>query len=181
MGKPEHLHRVSAVDTHSLRGCALSHQKVIRQAKAEKWPYVLVVEDDALFYKNAKQTYEKVRQTLSDPKQNIKWDIVLGGVHYFAGKRAVYPPALVTISDFSATHFVLYRHTCYDVVLAWHDSHRHIDRYLGKHIRHILVTTPFLSYTSDGYSEIRKRKVNDTGLFQRNQQRLATMMRTNAK
>ena len=176
VGPLKNLHRVAAVDTGDLKGCGLSHQKIIRQAKAEGKPFVLVMEGDALFYPTFQQTYKEMRRTLQKQTPLVPWDIVLGGVHFFSGKNKIYPPNLIAVGDFSATHCVLYRNTCYDVVLGWKPEMRHIDRFLGRTIRHKLATTPFLSYTSNGFSEIRRRNVNDMTLYDKNQANMRRIM-----
>lgn len=173
------LTRVSAVEkTPGWMGCALSHIKIIEQAKARKDPWVLVWEDDCIpRLRNGEHTSPIVikqlwNTTLEKLSQHMEqWDIVLGATSQVIGK-ATYDSALSTklvkmykITNGFTTHWTLYNASVYDRMIAWKiKSALPIDVYMYS-IARVHVTKPFLAEQTPGFSIIENKHEDYSHLF----------------
>ena len=85
---PFELERFSAINTANnstsddgSKGCVLSHLAVIENAKKNKLPYVLILEDDCKPLDNIKDSWPLIKQWL---ETNLdKWDTFVGGNTYY--------------------------------------------------------------------------------------------------
>ena len=121
-------------------GCGMSHTKIVSMAKKNKMERILVIEDDADFHPNSWEIYANVLNNLPDD-----WDIITGGISWGVIDKKI-SEHLVKMSNFSASHFMLYNKTSYDHVLNWcRNVRENIDRYMGelteKNIKCLLYST----------------------------------------
>lgn len=149
-------------------GCGLSHQKAIKLAKEKKLEKILVIEDDCLFKKDSFKHFLTCIQELPED-----WDILTGGVSWFLYERLTMKRVskhLVKLSDFAASHFILYNHRSYNKILEW-KANRHIDRYMGSLSRekklNVYCSTPFIARQIADFSDVKQKKVNFTNHFNR--------------
>ena len=132
----------------SWHGIAEAHMNCIRLAKENKWPYVLIMEDD--LYIPAK---DKARRYVDEAFNKLPedWDILLGGVYH--AKTAVKGNNYWNrIGEFCALHFYIVHERCYDQLLTW-DGSNHYDRWIGRLGLKCYVPTRFFAIQYDGYSD----------------------------
>lgn len=142
LGIAERVRRVSAVETpdnHHI-GCALSHRRVIEQARRQGWNSVLVFEDDVLFLQG---TIWLLRRAMAELNRQ-PWTICyLGGIDW----GRTFPRLdgcthLERVHHVTTTHALAYHHSIYDRLLtdlpdtvdgmrAWVANHDAIDQYLA--------------------------------------------------
>lgn len=156
---PIEIERVSAVamPQRPQQGVTATFRKIITMAKEKKLPYVLILEDD-LYVIDA----ERVKTCLNNAPED--WDILLGGVyHYVPDKK--HDDYWMKMRDFCSLHFIIIRDTIYDKVLALKGLSQHLDRALGAQTKQGNMKTylmhPMPCQQRPGFSNIRKRKVND--------------------
>jgi hypothetical protein len=173
------LQRVSAVEASpGWIGCALSHIKVIEEAKARGDPYVLVWEDDCIPMKRngepanvrvIKRLWDNVMERLS--AHPARWDIVLGATSKIFD-RPILDPVLSTnlvkifrITKGFTTHWTLYNASIYDSMIEWKKTQpSQIDVYMYEKAR-VYVTLPFLAEQRAGFSTIENNQQDYHRLF----------------
>lgn len=97
-------------------------------------------------------------------------DVIIGGASHIIDKSLIKEPYF-QLSDFSGSFMILlfksaYKHILSDECL----NAKHFDRYIGKLCEQGKLTGyavyPFVAKTTSGYSDIRKKEVNDESYFQ---------------
>ena len=75
---PVPIHRIEAIkELPGYKGCSLSHKKAIQYAQAEKFPWVVILEDDCTLEADAIRQFTKLLPFLWLFRP--EWDIFLGG------------------------------------------------------------------------------------------------------
>lgn len=157
------LTRVPAIqETPGWVGCALSHVKVIEEAKQRGDPMVLVWEDDC---KPRNRHPLAIRELWNEVSYKLlmcrdQWDVVLGGTSR-AFKSVTYNKGLSTrnveVYDLPhgfTTHWTLYNSSSYDRMIEWKNVRSpQIDVYLFQKFR-VKTIIPFLAGQVPGYSDI---------------------------
>jgi hypothetical protein len=172
------IQRVSAIEASpGWIGCALSHIKIIEEAKARGDPYVLVWEDDCIPRKRngepgnvgmIKRMWDSAVQKLDAHRD--RWDIVLGASSRIVGTPTLDPvlsgmAKIFRIESGFTTHWTFYNASCYDTMIAWKATQPcPIDVYIFQMMR-ICVIAPFLAEQRPGYSIIEQKESNYTPLF----------------
>ena len=154
------LQRVSATyNPKSPRlGTATTFKKIIKDAKDKM---TLIIEDDLQILSK-----EKVITALQNPPSN-DWDILLGGVyHYVPLKDGIHTEHWHQLQDFCSLHFIIVRESAYKKILDIPESsNRNIDRQIAELVRQRRLTAfvihPMPCRQYPGYSDLRKRHVND--------------------
>lgn len=157
------LTRISAVkETPGWKGCALSHIKIIQEAKSRSDPHVLVWEDDCSprnrHPRAILELWNEVLYKLSLHRD--KWDIVLGATSR-ALKGGSYNSTLSTknvkVYDLPhgfTTHWILYNSSCYDRIIEYKNTlDTQIDVFIFREFN-VKVVTPFLAQQRESYSDI---------------------------
>lgn len=174
------LQRVSAVEASpGWVGCALSHIKIIEEAKARGDPNVLVWEDDCIPMKRngepanvkviSRLWNEAMIQLTAHPE---RWDILLGATSKIFDTPIV-DPVLSTnlvkiyrISKGYTTHWTLYNASIYDSMIEWKKTQpSQIDVYMYEKAR-VYVTLPFLAEQRAGFSNIENGDRDYHNLFE---------------
>lgn len=145
-------------------GCALSHLEIIAKAKKENWPWVMVMEDDAV-------PREGMRDWLFISKYLMQhldeWDLFLGGCMGATPKAFKKIPAtiidIVECHEAFALYFAIYNKSSYDRMLAWLnlpeklEDRKDIDAFVQDCSFRLWVSSPFIAWQKPGYSAILKR------------------------
>lgn len=161
------LHRYSAVDrtndAEPGRGCGESFCQLISKAKANKWPYVIICEDDVHFVPGA---YSKLQKAMQCRPLNA--DVLLAGSYSLQfSKATVFNDHWLKLNgSYASHHFVIFFETAYDRLLQFKDfpNYRHFDRFVGNRFvahgsLHVYVMWPMIARQYDGYSTTMKRVV----------------------
>lgn len=168
------LTRVSAVqETPGWVGCALSHIKVVEEAKARGDPMVLVWEDDC---KPRKRSPHAIRELWNEVSYKLsccrdQWDVVLGATSR-ARKGSIYNQPLSTrnvdvydLPQGLTTHWTLYNSSSYDRMIEWKNLRQpEIDVYLFNTFR-VKVVVPFLAGQTAGFSNIEGKEQDYDWMF----------------
>ena len=184
--KDFNLIRVSAVeDNIGFVGCAKSHLSLVKYAKDNNMPYILVLEDDATPTKHFKTYWKRCLNYLDD--HSDEWDIFNGGpVAIYKNTIKKLTSHFYKTDSALAIHFVIYNKKCYDRVLSWNDlpvppeKRPEIDAYLSW--PNLSLTTygvyPFISIQRAGYSDIDKTESNRLKYYKRLQDRVAKILKS---
>ncbi|MBM3856794.1 MAG: hypothetical protein FJ390_02385 [Verrucomicrobia bacterium] len=149
-------------------GCTLSHLTLIARAKEKGWPYVMVLEDDAIPCEAMKQ-WPLVAAFLEQTQEH--WDVFFGGVIFIhpLKKIATLASDLTVVEGVLplAAHFMIYHQSSYDRLLAWHEwwamplEHKPaIDIFIQLSQVKTWTTSPFLAWQKPHFSDILK-EMND--------------------
>jgi len=168
------LTRVPAIqETPGWVGCALSHIKVIEEAKARGDPCVLVWEDDCKPRNRhplaIRELWNEVSYKLSLHRD--QWDVVLGATSR-ALNGATFNPTLSTrnvdvydLPQGFTTHWTLYNSSAYDRMIEWKQARSpQIDVYLFGKFR-VKTVVPFLAEQIPGYSDIEVTQTDYGHMF----------------
>jgi hypothetical protein len=164
LGNDYRLIRYEAVEDRKnpVRGNAQTFLDLIRMAKKQKREAILIGEDDMVLCDESRDGWERAVDELPD-----NWDILLGGVYFIKGKEDI-TPHLCKITDFCALHFIMVRRSAYDLVLNYEKNNygfRNIDRYIGRlgvtGKLNVYLAWPMISSQRAGYSDLRKKEVDD--------------------
>lgn len=150
------IHVVDAIrDENGVRGCALSHKKIISDAKARRLPSVIVIEDDCEFLLPDPQLARSLRTAVS---YLSAVDIVNG-----CGNLPVLTASIVgslkdvrflKSSDVRTTHCMVYGASSYDKVLAFSEETA-ID--IQTNSTNMVFTYPYLATQLPSYSDIENK------------------------
>lgn len=151
----------------SHKGIAKSHINAIKLAKENKWPYVLVCEDDIYFQSERSREYADICFN------NIPtdWNILLGGIYTTASEMKPYNNCWSKTLEFSALHFYVVNENCYDHIINNYDEVTHIDRWMAnprKGNLNCYVATPCFAIQYDGFSDNVNQETTYSNLFKDN-------------
>jgi hypothetical protein len=141
LGVAQLVRRFPAVDTpenHHV-GCALSHRRILEEARAARLGSVLVLEDDVVFLEGVTWVLRRSLNELSRRAWNLFY---LGGALGREFPRADGCVHLEVPTNLTTTHALAYHSRIYDRILAdvpgeeaalraWISEHRAIDQYLA--------------------------------------------------
>ena len=136
-----------------VRGCLDSHLQIIKMAKKEKLPYIMILEDDLQFYQNLHQLPEL-------PKE---WDMLyLGGT--ITSNIGESNNSWVRIKDCWTTCGYILNASLFDKVISELEIYKdEVDRYYVEKIQHdykCFLINPILVKQRNDYSDIERRNVN---------------------
>ena len=172
LGIARRVRRFAAADTpsNSHIGCALSHRRVIAEAKQQALDSILVLEDDARF---SADTADVLQNSLRE-LQGRDWQLLyLGGYRSkdslkpVPGSRYLEIPTLIT-----CTHAIAYHHSVYDAILnavpesaadvaVWVGRYLAIDQFYTQHLEvSRFITCPVIA-TQDSILADETRAFDD--------------------
>lgn len=131
-------------------GCSQSHKQIVRQAKKDNLPFVLIAEDDIVF--SGKGAYDFFLKSIPD-----SFDIYLGTSYSYHN----YPDGKVQYYFDSTTIYAVHARY-YDDFLAL-DENKHLDNALSEKVDviDIMICQPYIAKQTDGYSFNQKNKVTN--------------------
>lgn len=145
------------------RGCALSHIQLVKMAKEDHMPYIIVMEDDA--YITEKSSFiERFTEVLSYLKSHMsEWDVFNGGINK-TGEIDIVDRIIPIIRYGYAycTHFIIYNSSIYDRIIELEAYYRDnenvepLDVLLNGVSNKKWTTVPFLCYQYNNYSDVDK-------------------------
>ena len=161
----EDIQRLEAVAaTPPARGCMLSHRHALQMAKDRQWESVLVLEDDARFQSDARETWQALSRELSSIRV---WNVVFGAsVHVRPRDVRKASPHLLGLTFpngiLTGTHCIWYHSRCFDRVMDVIDAEAisaypyHLDLLLSSKLQFIFLCAPYLAlFTEHDTSDIR--------------------------
>ena len=102
---------VSAIRDES-KTCFLSHLKCIQRAKDNNLPYVLVLEDDAIFSEDCIEIFDRALTEI----QTKQWDMLYLGANLNSTAHSI-TPSLLKLSGAYTTHAYMVHERFYDTIL----------------------------------------------------------------
>ena len=149
------------------KGCALAHRTCIELAKQRRYPWVLVLEDDATLSLEARKRFKDLLPLLWETRK--AWDIFNGG---FSTVHTAYvlekSPPLFLATGWGA-HFCLIPASSYDKILhlVKKNPDMGIDNYYSQPIINMICTYPHLSEQIPGKSDNWEKYINYSSSFKR--------------
>ncbi len=132
-------------DENPKRGIAKAHKQIIRWARDQNFPSVLIAEDDIEF--TEKGTFEYF--TKNEPQD---FDLYLGGITYGIIDKNN------SVADFAVTHLYKIHQKFYNIFLSTSEEND-IDRSLANKGK-FLVCNPFVAIQHNGFSDNQKKIQN---------------------
>ena len=149
-------------------GCLSSHVAVIKHAKTQKWPYVLILEDDCEF----EFFLNKLMRLVTEQVKGLQWDMLyLGGNQKKYGRKERITNNLLSATGITLTHAYMVNASIYDKVIdeapkAGMTIDDYYAKVLQKEINTLFVTPQVAFQAPDDVSDIsqvaRRRKYNWT-------------------
>jgi hypothetical protein len=162
------LQRLDAVKfSPGWKGCNKSHVKALESAKQNSWPWVLVLEDDALPTQSSLAQFKKLLPSLWE--QRGTWDVFLGGCTSVKDVSIrQHNPPLLNVKGHT-THFCLYNENSYDKLIEGiSNSTMVIDGFFREtpSIRTV-ATAPHLATQRPSKSDLQDSETNYEEIFQK--------------
>lgn len=151
-------------------GCLSSHVGAIEYAKNQKWPYVLILEDDCEF----EFFINKVMHLVTEQIEKLPWDILyLGGNQKKYGRREKLAKNILSATGVTLAHAYIVNASIYDKIIneapkAGMTIDDYYTKSLQKEVNTLLITPQVAFQAPDDVSDIsqvaRRRKYNWTKL-----------------
>lgn len=164
---PPKLHRYPAIDRTNDndpgRGCGETFCQLVKRAKSNKWPYVVICEDDVHFVPGA---YDKLQKALACVPADA--DLLSAGSYCLRfSNPSIYNDHWLKINgSYASHHFIIIFESVYDKVLGFkdHPNYRHLDRFIGNRLAahgkmNVYVIWPMIARQYDGYSTTMRKTV----------------------
>ena len=143
-----------------LYGCLLSHQKIVRMAKAAGKPYVLVLEDDCRFLLPNGQLYAHLQHMVDYLARNPHVQVLNGCANFGEPQYLTWKSegdlTFLHAKQIATTHCILYSARSYDTLLAFSQD-QVID--VNMNDMRMEFVFPFLATQAPSYSDIQKEEV----------------------
>jgi GR25 family glycosyltransferase involved in LPS biosynthesis len=141
---------VSAIRDES-KTCFLSHLKCIQRAKDNNLPYVLILEDDAIFTEDCIEIFDRALTEV----QTRQWDMLYLGANLNSNAYKI-TPTLVKLSGAYTTHAYIVHEQFYDTILNL-QLDVEIDVCYTKLMpdNNIYMCNPMIAYQLPSYSDLQ--------------------------
>jgi|GEM_PF-1188727 len=144
------VYRVEAIIDET-RTAFKSHKQCIRIAKERKWPYVLILEDDAMFEDNANDILLRSVNEI----QNHNWDVLYLGASLLAHTTRV-SDCLIKLTHAYALHAYIVNSQMYDTILNLpqiYEMDVHYNLIMPQH--NMYMCDPMIAYQMPNYSDLQ--------------------------
>jgi GR25 family glycosyltransferase involved in LPS biosynthesis len=131
--------------------CFQSQRECVRLAKENKLPYILILEDDAVF---TDQVVEILEQALAEV-QTMKWDMLFLGANLQAPATTV-SPTLLKLQGAYAAHAYIVHERFYDTILSLPQTCEmdvHYHNLMSDH--DVYMCNPMIAYQLPSYSDLQ--------------------------
>lgn len=147
---PFNIHHFKAIaNTKGWRGCSLSHLSLVKYAKDNNLPYIVVAEDDAFI----KVSPDEVSELINSLANNLdKWEMFNGSpsiwdkrdnIEELTATESEFNDKLINLNWGQSTSFMVYNSNVYDKLLAY-DFEMEIDQFNAKSFKQTIYRdTPF--------------------------------------
>jgi GR25 family glycosyltransferase involved in LPS biosynthesis len=155
--QPFNIYRFSAVKhTKGFFGCGLSHLSLIKYAKENNLPYIIVAEDDTVFKTQALPIMEKLINNLD------KWTIFNGAPIFWDKRDDIhsikvsdsFSDELLNINWGQSASFIIYNASVYDTMLSYNFKDQ-IDQFISRNFTQTILRNEMFSIQTGSYSDIR--------------------------
>ena len=144
------------------KGCSLSHVKACNIAKMLDLPWVLVLEDDCQFTKEAWDRFVSYLPVLW--RRRADWNYFNGGPTYISWICPWDKDARLASGHALTLHFALYNKNVYDTILNWKEADYVLDYSLRNKSRCIFAQQ-MIATQRPSYSDIEKTVKDYTWIF----------------
>lgn len=131
--------------------CFQSQKKCVQLAKENKLPFILILEDDAVFTDNVIDVLE---QALAEV-QTMKWDMLFLGANLQAPATTV-SPTLLKLQGAYAAHAYIVHERFYDTILSLPQTCEmdvHYHNLMSDH--DVYMCNPMIAYQLPSYSDLQ--------------------------
>lgn len=161
------------------KGCGRTFQAIVRAAKRDGLPWVLIVEDDCDLRPAFFDTWPRVLSALWVERGT--WDIYVSGVTNLRGIHPRLRSPLIRIDHAYSLQFHVVSADAYDKVLAWNpERDRQIDVYYAKVMRKV-TSYPSVAWQKPSLSNIENIRKDYTRSFRKSERKLAAAIRATRK
>jgi len=142
-------------------GCLLAHQKCIEVAKSKQLPYILILEDDAVFTEDCQEVLLRAWEEL----QALEWDMLYLGAS-LQGPAYVSSPSLLKLTQAYTTHAYVINSSLYDTILNLKFGSEIDVQYAGlMQDYNVYMCDPMIAYQAASHSDIEYGYRDYTGLL----------------
>ena len=148
---PQVSYEIVAAIRDESKTCFLSHLKCIQRAKDNNLPYVLVLEDDAIFSEDCIEIFDRALTEV----QTRQWDMLYLGANLNSNAYNI-TPTLVKLSGAYTAHAYMVHKQFYDIILNL-QLDVEIDVCYSKLIpnNNIYMCDPMIAYQLPSYSNLQ--------------------------
>lgn len=147
------------IDETPVLGVVKAHKNALRHALTLD-SHVIIMEDDLKLSDNV-NLISHIEQLFNNlPKE---WDILTGG--HYCGKLSSYNENWYRIENMCGCQFMVYNKESINKILTHDFKDIHYDRALSNCCDKIYTASKMFATQHSGYSDIRKRKVDDSHLL----------------
>lgn len=151
-------------------GCAISHLSLIRYAKQNKLPYIIVIEDDNIFKENI-----NIISILDNILSNKDWEIFNGSPNIISD-NIKFNNNIYLIKGAYSTNFMIYRKSSYKKILdkSYYKLNKPIDVYISEKFIEatILYNNEFICKQKPQFSNIENKIVDYSNIYLESENKL---------
>jgi len=162
------MERMNAVQKKpGWKGCTLSHKKCIQMAKERNYPWVLILEDDAIPTDTGYDHFIELLPILWNSRDS--WDVFNGGISVIHSYTLIQKSPPLFRATGWATQFCLVNMQSYDKFMNTldDDPKKPIDVHYTEDDFRMLCTYPQLSIQKAGKSDIESKEISYVDNFQK--------------
>lgn len=131
--------------------CFQSQKKCIQLAKENNLPYILVLEDDAVFMDNAIDIFQKTFNAI----QTLQWDMFFLGANLQAHASRI-STSILQLSGAYAAHAYVVHERFYDTIINLpHTCEMDVHYHNLMSMHNIYMCDPMISYQLPSYSDLQ--------------------------
>jgi len=179
------LHRIAAIDKDpGAYGLVLTIMKVLRYAKKQGLPEILLLEDDCVLKSGWKERWLSIKEWLEAHPDD--WDIYSGGAQAYGDAKEVGHTGSIRLFQpkwSHGAHFMYIPSRSYDMMLAEYKKYAPTTKadpkfgadMINGHLKR-LISHPFVAYQENGLSNIEttRKMIQRRDQYKRTERKLGT-------